>query len=68
MWRAAKDAKSMKSALESALDSDSTCTDCLLGLGIFNLSHAPAGEDDEEHHMLASAQLYCQQMEFEPAS
>jgi hypothetical protein len=40
----------------------------LLGLGIFNLSHAPAGEDDEEHHMLASAQLYCQQMEFEPAS
>jgi len=40
----------------------------LLGLGIFNLSHAPAGENDEEHHMLASAQLYCQQMDFEPAS
>ena len=39
----------------------------LLGLGIFNLSHAPAGEY-EEHHMLASAQLYCQQMEFEAAS
>jgi hypothetical protein len=37
----------------------------LLGLGIFNLTHAPVDEDDEEHHMLATAQLYCQQMEFE---
>ena len=40
----------------------------LLGLGIFNLSHAPAGENDEEHHMLASAHLYFPQMEFQPAS
>jgi len=40
----------------------------LLGLGIFNLGHAPAGENDEEHHMLASAHLYFQQMEFQPAS
>jgi len=30
--------------------------------------HAPAGENDEEHHMLASAHLYFQQMEFQPAS
>jgi hypothetical protein len=40
----------------------------LHGLGIFNLSHAPADEQDEEHHMLASAQLYCHQMEFEPGT
>ena len=39
----------------------------LLGLGIFSLSHAPA-EGDEEHHMLAKAQLYCQSMELEPAT
>ena len=40
----------------------------LHGLGIYQISHAAAGEGDEEHHMLASVQLYCQQMEFEPAS
>jgi hypothetical protein len=40
----------------------------LFGLGIFNLSHAPAGSAVEEHHMLATAQLYCQRMEFEPGT
>lgn len=40
----------------------------LNGLGIFKLSHAAAGSAVEEHHMLATAQLYCQRMDFQPSS
>jgi hypothetical protein len=36
------------------------------GLGIFNLSHAAM--DNPRHDMLATAQLYCQSMEFKPGT
>ena len=42
-WRAAKDAKAMRSALERALELDSACADCLLGLGIYDYALARAG-------------------------
>jgi hypothetical protein len=40
----------------------------LHGLGIFNLSHAAVGNAVDEHHMLATAELYCQRMEFQPGT
>lgn len=43
-WRAARDAKAMQSALERALEADSACVDCLLGLAVYDyaLARAPA--------------------------
>jgi len=41
-WRAAREAKRMRSALEQALALDSTCTDCLLGLGVYDYALARA--------------------------
>lgn len=62
-----KQEKSGTLALLSPDKKQTLATIKLLGLGIFSLSHAPA-EGDEEHHMLATAQLYCQSMEFEPGT
>jgi len=42
-WRAARDAKGMRGALERALVLDSTCVDCLLGLAIYDYALARAG-------------------------
>jgi len=42
-WRAARDAKAMQDALEQALAADSSCVDCLLGLGISDYALARAG-------------------------
>lgn len=42
-WRAASDAKGMKRALERALQLDSSCVDCLLGLAIYDYALARAG-------------------------
>ena len=42
-WRAAQDARSMQTALERALAIDSTCVDCLLGLGVTDYALARAG-------------------------
>lgn len=41
-WRAARDAKAMQTALEQARALDSTCTDCLLGLAIYDYALARA--------------------------
>ena len=41
-WRAARDAKAMRNALESALAADSTCVDCLLGLAVYDYALARA--------------------------
>lgn len=41
-WRAARDAKSMQSALERAVALDLTCVDCLLGLAIYDYAMARA--------------------------
>jgi len=41
-WRAARDAKSMRGALQGALEIDSTCVDCLLGLGVYDYALARA--------------------------
>ncbi len=60
-----KQEKSGTLALLSPDKKQTLATIKLLGLGIFSLGHAPA-EGDEEHHMLATAQLYCQSMELEP--
>lgn len=43
MWRAANDAKAMRSALEQALAIDSGCADCMLGLGVYDYALARAG-------------------------
>ena len=43
VWKAARDAKTMRNALERALALDSTCTDCQLGLGIYEYALARAG-------------------------
>ena len=40
----------------------------LHGLGIFNLSHAAVEGDLDEQHMLATAELYCQRMDFGPGT
>lgn len=42
-WRASRDARDMQSALEEAVGLDSTCVDCLLGLGIYDYALARAG-------------------------
>jgi hypothetical protein len=42
-WRAARDAKAMQDALAGALERDSTCVDCLLGLGVYDYALARAG-------------------------
>jgi hypothetical protein len=41
-WRAARDAGHMRTALERALVLDSTCTDCLLGLAVYEYGLARA--------------------------
>ena len=41
-WRAAREARSMQNALEQAFALDSTCTDCLLGLGVYDYALARA--------------------------
>jgi hypothetical protein len=41
-WRAARDAHAMQEALERAVAIDSTCVDCLLGLGIYDYALARA--------------------------
>lgn len=43
LWRAARDARAMQQHLERALALDSTCVDCLLGLGIYDYALARAG-------------------------
>ncbi len=40
LWRAARDARAMRLALEEALALDSSCSDCLLGLGIVDYALA----------------------------
>jgi hypothetical protein len=42
VWRASRDARQMQSALEHAVAMDSTCIDCLLGLGIYDYALARA--------------------------
>jgi len=42
-WRASRDARSMRVALDSAVAIDSTCVDCLLGLGVYDYALARAG-------------------------
>jgi hypothetical protein len=42
VWRAARDARAMQSALERAIALDSTCVDCLLGLGVYDYAMARA--------------------------
>jgi hypothetical protein len=42
-WRAAQDAKAMRSYLGRAVAMDSACVDCLLGLGIYDYALARAG-------------------------
>jgi hypothetical protein len=42
-WRAARDAKAMRSALERAVALDSSCVDCLLGLAVYDYALARAG-------------------------
>jgi hypothetical protein len=39
-WRAARDARAMVAALERALQTDSTCADCVLGLGAYDYGMA----------------------------
>jgi hypothetical protein len=41
-WRAAREAGHMRAALEQALALDSTCTDCLLGLAVYEYGLARA--------------------------
>jgi len=41
-WRAAREAGHMRAALERALAIDSTCTDCLLGLAVYEYGLARA--------------------------
>jgi hypothetical protein len=42
LWRAARDAKAMYEALTEAVELDSTCVDCLLGLGVYEYALARA--------------------------
>ena len=42
VWRAARDAKAMQGSLERAVAIDSTCVDCLLGLGAYDYALARA--------------------------
>lgn len=42
-WRASREAKGMRDALERAVALDSTCVDCLLGLAIYDYALARAG-------------------------
>lgn len=42
MWRAGRDAKAMRDALNSAFTLDSTRVDCLLGLGVYDYALARA--------------------------
>jgi hypothetical protein len=42
-WRAARDAHAMRGALEEAIALDPSCTDCLLGLGVYDYALARAG-------------------------
>ncbi|HVH68827.1 MAG TPA: hypothetical protein VM716_13240 [Gemmatimonadales bacterium] len=42
-WSAAKDGKAMRDAYARVLAVDSTCTDCLLGLGVYQYGLARAG-------------------------
>lgn len=42
VWRAARDARAMRQALERAVSMDSTCADCLLWLGIYEYTLARA--------------------------
>lgn len=42
-WRASRDARAMRQALESALALDSACIDCLLPLGLYDYALARAG-------------------------
>jgi len=42
-WRAARDARKMRTALSRALALDSSCVDCLLGLAIYDYALARAG-------------------------
>jgi hypothetical protein len=42
-WRAAREAGRMRAALEHALDYDSTCVDCLLGLAAYEYGLARSG-------------------------
>jgi hypothetical protein len=42
VWRAARDARAMQSALERATALDSACADCALGLGIYDYALARA--------------------------
>jgi hypothetical protein len=43
LWRASREAKGMRSALEQALAIDSGCVDCLLGLAVYDYALARAG-------------------------
>jgi len=42
-WRAARDARRMRTALGKALALDTACVDCLLGLGVYEYALARAG-------------------------
>ncbi len=42
-WGAAKDGKAMRDAYRRALQADSSCTDCYLGLGVYQYGLARAG-------------------------
>jgi hypothetical protein len=42
-WRASRDARGMRAALERALTLDSACVDCRLGLAIYDYALARAG-------------------------
>lgn len=42
-WRASRDARSMRQALDSAVAIDPACVDCLLGLGVYDYAVARAG-------------------------
>jgi len=42
-WGAAKDGKAMRDAYQRVLAADSTCTDCYLGLGVYQYGLARAG-------------------------
>jgi hypothetical protein len=42
-WRAAREARAMRTALDQALAIDSSCVDCLLGLGVYDYALARTG-------------------------
>lgn len=43
LWRASRDARAMRSALERAVALDSACADCLLPLGLYDYAIAKSG-------------------------